>query len=158
MSFQQKGFFFLSTMMSGTSMRHSQRCYGEDIAVSESYFTSKFETPKHRKRERKIYIINDVVQWWMKRCIFDIGYQSFWAKTEMLQEDTKDKKAFLGITIKEICLLWSNVVVLLWQALFLEALVETTLLDKMPHHIKVGFSAEDCMRTSTLLSNKQLDK
>ena len=83
-----------------------------------------------------------------------IGYKAFPAKTDMRQKDTKDKEATIGISIKKIHLFYSNVVASLWQALLFEALVETTLLEKTPHHIKVDFIEEDCMHTCTLFSYK----
>ena len=41
--------------------------------------------------------------------------------------------------IKEICLFCSNVVTSLRRALFIDALSENCLLNKLPHHFKVGF-------------------
>ena len=109
------------------------------IFVSESIiFHSKFESPAHRKRERKWYMMNIIPQWWMKLYIFDVRCKSFPVKTKMRRKHIKDKEASLGISIKKIGLLCTNVIASLWLALPLEALVKTSLLDKIPHHIKVG--------------------
>ena len=49
----------------------------------------------------------------------------------------------LDKVLKKICLFWSNVAALVQQALLVDALVETSWLDKPPHRVKAGFIEGD---------------